>query len=114
MADGYVALAGSERARKHDAQRVDDVNPDARIEVTLTLGGLELPPVDTSKPGVSRSELEAGFGASEGDIAKVRETLAPYGLQVEDASALTRSVRVSGTAAQMEEAFHAGLGIYPQ
>jgi kumamolisin len=112
MADGHVVLAGSERARKDDARRVDDVNPDTRIEVTLTLGGQELPPLDTSKPGISRSELERSFAASDEDIAKVRETLAPYGLQVEDASALTRSVHVSGTAAQMEEAFHAGLGIY--
>jgi kumamolisin len=112
MTDGHVALAGSERARKHDAQRVDDVKPEARIEVTLTLGGLEPPPLDTSKPGISRSELERGFGASDADIAKVCETLVRYGLEVEDSSALARSVRVSGTAAQMEAAFHARLGIY--
>jgi len=112
MTDGHVALAGSERARKHDAQRVDDVNPQARIEVTLTLDGLELAPLDTSKPGISRSELERGFGARDEDIAKVRETLGRYGLEVEGSSALARSVRVSGSAAQMEKAFHAGLGIY--
>jgi kumamolisin len=39
MVDGHVVLENSERPRKHDAERVRDVDPAAPIEVTVTLRG---------------------------------------------------------------------------
>jgi kumamolisin len=112
MVDGHVVLENSERPRKHAAERVRDVDPASPIEVTITLRGPQLPELDASKPALSRSELESGYGASAEDLERVRTTLERYGLKVQEASALTRSMRVSGTAAQMEDAFRPGLGIY--
>jgi kumamolisin len=113
MVDGHVVLENSERPRKHDAERVRDVDPAAPIEVTVTLRGRQsLPQLDTSTPALSRAALESGYGASAEDLERAQATLERYGLKVQESSALTRSMRVSGTAAQMEDAFRPGLGIY--
>jgi kumamolisin len=112
MNQGYVVLAKSHRPRKQGAERVRDLDPSSRMEVTLTLRGPRLPQLDTSKPALSMEELESRYGASADDIAKVEATLKRYGMTVEGASIPGRSLRVSGTAKAMEDAFHAGLGVY--
>jgi len=111
MDSDHVVLAGNERHMRV-AQRVGSVDPQSHVEVTVTLRGPQLPPLDATKPAISRTDYENRYAASAEDIALVRETLERYGLTVEDASALTRSMRVSGTAEQMEEAFHPGMAIY--
>ena len=111
MTGTHVVLAGSERPRKHAADRLGDVDPSERIEVTLTLRGPALPEME---PGhsMSREELQESFGASQDDIERVEGELRKYGLRIDDVAPLARTVRVSGTAAQIQEAFHARLGIY--
>jgi kumamolisin len=108
---GHVSLAGSERPRGADAERIGDVSPDEQIEVTVTLSGPALPELPPGQT-ISREQLEREHGADSQSIAKVTEVLEGYGLRVQETSALTRSLRVSGTAAQMEAAFSAGLGTY--
>jgi hypothetical protein len=61
LADTHVVLSGSERPRKHDAERVSDVDPASPIEVTVTLRGPELPQVSPGQ-SMSREELECGAG----------------------------------------------------
>ncbi len=113
MDDDHVILANSCRSAKKGATRVGEVDPSSRVEVTLTLRGREeLPELDPREPAMSREELESGYGASGEDLQTAQRTLERYGLTVEETSALTRSMRVSGTAAQMEEAFHPGMAIY--
>jgi kumamolisin len=112
MSDGHVVLPGSHRPAKQDAVRVGDVDPGSRVEVTVTLDGPELAELDTGKAGISRGDFAARYGAGADDIAKVKATLEQFGLVVEEASSAGRSMRVSGTAANMEEAFHPGLGVY--
>lgn len=112
MDQQYVSLSGSERPRKHEAERVGDVDPGSKMEVTLTLRGAELPPLDPDKPPMSRAELERNYGASPEDVARVKSTLERFGLNVDAVSTVGRSMRVTGTAAQVEDAFHAGLGVY--
>jgi kumamolisin len=112
MGEGHVVLAGSSRSRKRDAERVGDADPTSRMEVTLTLRGPQLPALDASGPAISRDAFEGRYGASPDDIARVQATLERFGLTVGDASGVGRSMRMSGTVAQMEEAFHAGLGLY--
>jgi kumamolisin len=112
MSDGHVVLPGSHRPAKQGAVRVGDVDPGSPVEVTVTLRGPELPQLDTGKSGIPRSDFAARYGAGAADIAKVRDTLERLGLVVEEASSAGRSLRVSGTAAAMEEAFHPGLGVY--
>jgi kumamolisin len=86
----FVPLAGSERPRKAGSERIRDVDPDQRIEVTVTLA----------------PDADAG--------QRVAEVLQGHGLRIDEAatSPLTRSLRASGTAAQMEAVFKPGLGIY--
>jgi kumamolisin len=112
MSEGHVKLPGSKRPRKQGAKRVGEVDPHSRIEVTLTLRGPELPEVNPREAALPRDELERRYGASQEDLQIVRTTLERYGLTVHDESALTRSMHVSGTAAQMEDAFHPGLAMY--
>ena len=111
MAGTHVKLSGSDRARKSDAVRVRDVDPDSEVEVTVTLRGPQLPEL---KPGqsISRDELKSSYAASLEDIETLRTELERYGLKIEDVSPVTRSVHVRGTAKQMDDAFQTQLGIY--
>lgn len=87
----HVPLDGSERGRTPDAMRVGDVDPASHIEVTVTLRHQE------------RFAIDA-------DV--VKRELGRYGLTVEAEYPATGSLVMSATAAQMEAAFHAGLGTY--
>ena len=111
MTDAHVVLSGSERPRKQDAERVGDVNPSAAVEVTVTLRGPELPEVS---PGhsMSREELERAYASSTEDMDAVAAALQGYGLEELDRMPSARSMRVRGTAAQMDAAFRADLGVY--
>ena len=111
MTGTHVVLSGSDRPRKRDAERVGDVDPDAGVEVTVTLRGPELPQV-TPGQSMSREELERVFAASAGDMDAVASELGRYGLEVLERMPSARSIRVRGTAAQMDAAFRANLGIY--
>jgi len=112
MDSRFVVLPGSERPPKQTAKRIGDVDPESKVEVTLTLRGPELPEPDASAPAPSREEFESSYGANPDDIVRARGTLERFGLTVEDVSPAARSMRVSGTAAQMEEAFHPELALY--
>ena len=108
MAGTHVPLPGSHRPVTR-AERIGDVDPEARIEVTLTLRGPELP--QPASP-VSREDFERQYAARPEDIGEVTAVLSRFGLTVEDVSPLARSLRASGTAEQVEQAFHPGLGVY--
>ena len=89
MAD-QVPLPGSQRPRPRDAQRLRDLDPDERIEITVTVA------------------RDRGDGAAQ----QVADALTQRGLTVLETSAHTGSLRLSGTAAQMEAVFTPGLGVY--
>lgn len=112
MDSGHVVLAKSHRRGAEKAERVGPVDPRSRVEVTVTLRGPKLPPLDTTKRAISRADYERDYGASPDDVALARKELERYGLSVDEVSAMTRSIRVSGTAAQIEEAFHPGMAMY--
>jgi kumamolisin len=91
MARSHVALEGSERQRNPDAARVGDVDPASNVEVTVTL----------RHPERWQDEADA-----------VRRALERFGLAVAAEYPATGSVVMSGTAAQIEAAFHTKLGVY--
>jgi len=107
----HVVLSGSDRPRKHDAERVGDIDPAASVEVTVTVRGPDLPQVAPGK-SMSREELERSYSASQADMDAVAGGLVGYGLEVLDSAPSVRSLRVRGSAAQMQAAFRANLGIY--
>jgi kumamolisin len=90
MAGAHVALADSKRPRKQDVVRVGEVDADSRVEVTLAL----------------RPDHLAR------DSNKVMELLGRVVLADDAEFPATGSLVMSGTAAQIEKAFRAGLGMY--
>src|SRR4051794_24414060 len=113
MSDQYVPLPGTNRPAREGAQRLRDVHPDHRFEVTITLRGPELPdPGQMAARALNPQEFEAKYSASQADADKVAQVLQGYGMRVEEVSLPTRSMRVVGTAGQMEKAFQTKLGMY--
>jgi kumamolisin len=108
-----VTVTGSNRSVVRNATRIGDVPADAPVKVTLTLRGPPLPSADQLPArALSPAEFSASFGASAADAEQVTQALQRYGLTVSDVSLPTRSMQVSGTAAQMQAAFGPQLGIY--
>jgi pseudomonalisin len=52
------------------------------------------------------------FGASESDVAKISAWLQMHGMEVEEVTAGRRSIVFSGTAGQVESAFHTQIHVY--
>ncbi|UWZ84976.1 S53 family peptidase [Occallatibacter riparius] len=106
----HVLLPGSKRAKDPNAKKVGAVDPNKRIDVTIDLAGPALPgPDEAVGRTLTPEELTATYGASQADADKVAKTLKKFGLKVEEVLLATRSMRVSGTIAQMERAFKPGL-----
>jgi len=107
----HVPLPSSARPAMAGAERLRDADPGERLTVTVTLAGASLPEPGTGAP-LTREQLECEYGADPAKVATVIRVLEQFGLVVEESSPLTRSLRVSGTVAQLEDAFKSGLGIY--
>jgi kumamolisin len=84
------------------------------MEVTLKLRRKKELPELKGRPekALTRDELAAEYGASDQDINQVVQTLAGFGLKAVATNAVTRSVRMSGTVQQMEQAFQVKLFHY--
>jgi kumamolisin len=111
MTDSHTLLGGTHRALPAGARRIRDVNPNSHIEVTIVL---KAPPLPDKMPAkaLSLADFVKKYGADPANIAKVESSLRAYGLQIEGVGPTGRTLRVSGTAAAMESAFKAGMGIY--
>lgn len=108
----HVVLPGSKRAKDPNATPVGAVDPKEKIVVTIGLRGPKLPSADEYVgQTLTPAELGAKFGASQEDADQVGKSLKKYGLNVDSVSLETRSMSVSGTAAQIEAAFKPGLEI---
>ena len=84
------------------------VDPGEVIEVSVILKRKnDLPPgLATSGFRVGRREYLETYAANDADIAAIREFAAEYGLHVTAEEAARRTVKLSGTAAQMQAAFN--------
>jgi kumamolisin len=113
MADDHVELKGSNRKPPQDSVRRRDVDPGARIDVTITLKGPELPsPAKMPKRPLSRREVDRKFGVRPAVIRKVERVLQSFKLRIDRVMQGGRSLRVSGTAKAMAAAFQPKLGVY--
>jgi kumamolisin len=112
MPETHGVLPGTRRPVPAGARRVRDIDPNAHIEVTVTLKAPALPMPETSAEALTPAELARQYGAPLDNIRKVEETLRSYGLHIEGVGPTRRTLRVSGTASAMEAAFKAGVGIY--
>ena len=113
MSKTHTVLEGSQRPEPVGAVRVRDVDPNAHVEATIALKAPELPSADeVLAKALSPAELKKKYGADPKTIRKVEDKLRSYGLRIEGVGTTGRSLRVSGTAADIESAFRAGMGIY--
>ncbi len=109
----HTVAAGSHRPRSKGARRVGAAEPREKLELTLSLRGPKLPSADELANGpLTPAEFRKKYCASARDAQKVAKVLKGFGLKVESTTLETRSMRVSGTVADVEAAFHARLGIY--
>src|SRR5215472_1156388 len=114
MPGKYSVVAGSRRIALAGARLIGRANPYATVEVTLKLRRKTKLPEVTGRPKavLSREAFVEKYGASEQDIEKVLGVFDKLGLNKVDASAASRTVRLSGTVAAMEEAFQVKLFNY--
>jgi kumamolisin len=114
MADTHAAVRGSKRVPLPGARALGRANPHTTIEVSLKLRPKNEIPDLTGRPKttLSREQLAEKYGASEDDIDKVVQAFQKFGLKRIEANAATRTVRLSGTIAQMENAFQVKLFDY--
>jgi kumamolisin len=112
MPDTHIELPGSRRPLATGASRVRDIDPQSHVEVTVTLKAPPLPSADAMpEESLTSEQFTERYGAAPADIRKVEDVLRSYGLHVEPSDS-ARSLRVSGTAAAVQEAFGARLGVY--
>ena len=114
MAETHVAVTGSKRVSLPGARALGRANPHTTIEVSLKLRRKNELPDLTGRPSatLSREELAEKYGASDDDIDKVVQAFQKFGLKRVEANAATRTVRLSGTITQMENAFQVKLFDY--
>jgi kumamolisin len=113
MAVTHVPLPGSRRPPPHDSVRLRSIDPHTHVEVTVTLTGPELPGLnEIPKEALSAADIAKKWGVPANNVQRVESVLRSFGLQVLDVRQGGRSIRVAGSAAAMEAAFHANLGIY--
>ena len=102
----HVVLKGSRRVKDRHAIRIGNVDPTQKIDLTIVLTGPKLPEADEFVgQTLTRAKLTEKFGADQADVDKVAKSLKKFGLTVTDVALETRSMRVSGTARQIEAAF---------
>jgi len=112
-----AAIAGSAPAHSSSANWSEIPDPHERsLEATILLrrpGGEDAADqlLLGATPQVSSADAEAATAASREDIAQVSAFAEQHGLAVKNADPAKRTVRVQGTAAQMQKAFGVDLGL---
>src|ERR1700693_3013794 len=115
MADNtHAAVPGSNRVALPGARALGPTNPHTTIEVLLKLRRKKELPELAGRPSttMTREELAATYGASEEDLEVVVRAFEKFGLTKLQVDPAPRSVRLSGTVTQMENAFQVKLFDY--
>jgi kumamolisin len=118
-----VPIPGSDKSPVADAERIGEVHPDERVEVTVHLrskaeGALgehvNALAAQSSEPSehLSRHAFAERFGADPAQIAQVEDFARTHDLSVVSASAARRSVVLAGSAATISSAFGVQLAAY--
>lgn len=104
-----VALRDSHREIPAGAVVLGAAPADETVEVSVILRRrAPLPPLEPGKT-ISREEFARLYGAGAADIDRVREFAESEGLRVVSSDAARRTMVLSGTANQMQQAFNVNL-----
>ncbi len=113
MTETHVELPGSRRAPPKQAIRIRDVDPQSQIDVTVTLHGPDLPPLNKiPAKAMTREQVDEKVAVPAETVQKVEQVLRNYGLNIQGVYQAGRSLRVRGSAAAITAAFQPKLGIY--
>ncbi len=118
-------VPGSDKQLLPQARLVGEVEPNERLEITVMLRPRSHPGVDHRKEAmnlasqppekrqyVRREEFDARRGADPADLEKIEEFAHQHNLTVVEMNTVHRSVRLSGSAADMMDAFRPNLKRY--
>lgn len=110
----HVVIEGSERKVVPGAIAIGPANPRARVEVTVKVRRKKPLPELDGRPSaiISKEKFAKTYGARPSELAKVSKVLARFGLKTESSSTAARTVRLSGTVKDMENAFAVKLFRY--
>ncbi len=106
---GRTPIEGSQRVPYRNARVVGSAHPAERVQVTLALRRQSEP--DPAQR-MTREQFAKAHGASDDDIKKVVKFAQSENLTVVDTDAVRRHVIVSGTVADLEQAFGVTLQEY--
>ena len=110
-----TTLRGSEKKPLASAVPAGSIAPDDSIRVTVYLrrkSADPVPPPGPHQPHLSREEFAQQHGATSEDIALIERFAHEYHLTVVDSNSGKRRVILSGTAANVTQAFGAELACY--
>ena len=121
--DGHRRLPGSERKPGASARLIRAADDTAKLSATIVLrrrpDGPSIPDTahyaataPSQRSRLSHDDFAKRYGADDADIAKVEAFAQSYGLTVVDVNAARRTVVVTGTVAQFNEAFGVSLNYY--
>src|SRR3974377_910679 len=106
----HVVLGGSRRGKDPNGIRIGNVNPKETVHLTIGLVSPKLPgPDNYVGPTLPFAGVREKVWHKKGGADQGAKTLKKHRLKVLDVSLATRSMRVSGTAAQIEAAFKPGM-----
>jgi kumamolisin len=114
MEGTYSPLIGSERKPLPGAVSTGRTNAHTVLNVTLKLRRKNPLPEIAGRPEkpLTRQQLADQYGTAPADIDNVVKAFAPFGLKVTEKNSATRTVKLSGTVAAMEQAFQVKLFNY--
>jgi kumamolisin len=118
----FSVIPGSERQPVRGARLIHNSHPDQSIEVSIRLRSKseakrrELKNA-LAKPGfkhMSRAEYESAYGADPADLNQIKKFAQEFGLKVHETGTelARRTVMLSGTASNLQKAFHVELKEY--
>jgi kumamolisin len=118
----FSVISGSERQPVRGARLIHHTHPDQTIEVSLRLRAKSEAQHNElrsalEKPGfqqMSRTEFENAHGADPADLNQIKKFAQEFGLQVHETGTelARRTVMLSGTASNLQRAFHVELKEY--
>ena len=112
MSTERVAVRGSERIAPPDSNviGVADPNDDVSVTIVVRRRTKELP-APGSRP-ISRHQFAELYGADPADVEQIEQFAAEYDLTVGQVDLSRRSIAISGTVADMNEAFGTELRVF--
>ncbi len=118
----FSVVSGSERQAVRGARLISNTHPDQTIEVSVRIRSKSEAKREElksalGKPGfkqMSRAQYENAHGADPADLNQIRRFAQEFGLKVHETGTelARRTVLLSGTAANLQKAFHVELKEY--